>query len=155
MTDDDALFVDTNILLTATTPKRPGHDDALQVLNDWPDRGIPLCTSGQILREYLVAATRPEELNGLGLTTSEALENVSAMRARMRFLNENRAVFARLRELLDRVECSGKKIHDAHVVATALSHNVGRLLTFNTQDFDRFAELIELVELGGSTRSTS
>ena len=116
------------------------------MLNDWPNRSIPLCTSGQVLREYLVVATRPAELNGLGLGISKALENVNAIRARLRFLNENRAVL-RLRAPLDDVDCSGKQIHDANVVATALSHGVQRILTSNTQDFERFTALVEVVEL--------
>ncbi len=147
MTDARPVFIDTNVLLTATSPERVFHAHAVRVLDDWPNRGIPLCTSGQILREYLVVATRPSELNGLGLGTSEALENVNAMRARMRFLNESRAVFARLRALLDDADCSGKQIHDANVVATALSHGVQRILTSNTQDFERFTALVEVLEL--------
>ena len=94
-----------------------------------------------------MVATRPAELNGLGLGTSQALENVNAIRARLRFLNENRAVFARLRALLDDVDCSGKQIHDANVVATALTYGVQRILTSNTQDFERFTALVEVVEL--------
>ena len=72
---------------------------------------------------------------------------MNAIRARLRFLNENRAVFARLRALLDDVNCSGKQIHDANVVATALSHGVQRILTSNTQDFERFTTLVEVLEL--------
>ncbi len=147
MTDARAVFIDTNVLLTATSPQRALHAHAVRVLNDWPNRGIPLCTSGQVLREYLVVATRPAELNGLGLGTSKALENVNAIRARVRFLNENRAVFARLRALLDDVDCSGEQIHNANVVATALCHGVQRILTSNTQDFERFTALVEVVEL--------
>ena len=94
-----------------------------------------------------MVATRPAELNGLGLGTSQALENVNAIRARLRFLNENRAVFTRLRALLDDVDCSGKQIHDANVVATALSHGVQRILTSYTQDFERFTALVEVLEL--------
>ncbi len=99
------------------------------------------------MREYLVVATRPAELNGLGIGTPEALANVNAIRARMRFLNENRAVFARLRALLNDVDCSGKNVHDANVVATALSHGVQRILTSNIQDFARFISVVELLEL--------
>jgi len=147
MTDASAVFVDTNVLLTATSPRRALHTNALRVLNDWPNRGIPLCTSGQIMREYLVVATRPTALNGLGMGTPEALANANAIRSRMRFLNENRAVFARLSALLNDINCSGKNIHDANVVATALSHGVQRILTSNIQDYERFVPGVELLGL--------
>ncbi len=142
----DSLLVDTNILLTATSPSRRLHRQALEVLDEWPSR-VRLCTSGQILREYLVVATRPEEDNGLGLEQEEALANVRAFLERMRFLDEGRAVHERLRGILLEVDCAGKQIHDANVVATAQSHAVGSVLTQNADDFRRFAHLVEVVPL--------
>jgi len=66
MMDDKAVLVDTNVLLSATAPLRRLHRAALVVLNDWPNQGIDLTASGQVFREYLVVATRPLEVNGLG-----------------------------------------------------------------------------------------
>jgi predicted nucleic acid-binding protein len=40
--DDKAVLVDTNVLLAATAARRPLHDAALAVLNDWPNQGIVL-----------------------------------------------------------------------------------------------------------------
>jgi predicted nucleic acid-binding protein len=145
--DVSAVLVDTNVLLSATAPSRADHEAATRVLNLWPGRGVRLCTSGQILREYLVVATRPAELNGLELDVRQACENVSSIRARARYLDETFSVFARLAELVTRLECSGKQIHDANVVATALAHDVGAIVTANVGDFARFAERIELLDL--------
>jgi len=58
MTDDKAVLVDTNVLLSATAPLRPLHRAAMAVLNDWPNQGTLLATSSQVLREYLAVATR-------------------------------------------------------------------------------------------------
>jgi predicted nucleic acid-binding protein len=144
---DNAVLLDTNVLLSATAPARPLYENALRVLNDWPNRGMRLCTSGQVLREYMVVATRPLDVNGLGLSSSDAAANVEALQARMRFLDETRAVFARLRELTKEVECSGKVIHDANVAATALTNGVTRVLTANTEDFQRFSRFVEVLPL--------
>lgn len=65
---DKSILVDTNVLLAATTPGRSLHSAALEVLNEWPNGGVSLLTSGQILREYLVVATRPASSNGLELS---------------------------------------------------------------------------------------
>lgn len=62
--DDKAVLVDTNVLLAATAPLRPLYRAALMVLNDWPNKGILLAVSSQVLREYLAVATRPVEVNG-------------------------------------------------------------------------------------------
>ena len=73
-TDDKVVLLDTNVLLSATDPRRPLHRAALAVLNDWPNQGFVLAVSSQILREYLVVATRPVEVNGLGLGTEDAFQ---------------------------------------------------------------------------------
>ncbi|HXV63189.1 MAG TPA: hypothetical protein VEK15_20995 [Vicinamibacteria bacterium] len=67
----------------------------------------------------------------------------------MLFLNESRAIFDRLRRLLDEVKCSGKHIHDANVVATALTHGVARLCTANVDDFEQFNSYVQVVALSG------
>lgn len=146
-TDDKVVFLDTNVLLSATAPLRPLHRAALMVLNDWPNRGLVLAVSSQILREYLVVATRPIEVNGLGLSTEDALTNVTAFRGRMRLLEDGESVWDRLRALVAAHECRGKQIHDANVVACALTSGVTKLVTANVGDFRRFAAELELIDL--------
>lgn len=144
----ERILVDTNVLLTATTPARPRHQDALDVLNRWPNEGKRLCTCGQIMREYLVVATREPEHNGLGLAPSQALKNVDTMLDRMRFLDEDSEVAEQLRELIRQVDCRGKRIHDANLVAIATRHRVDRLVTSNVEDFQPFRTLLTTLELG-------
>ena len=52
-------MLDAFVLLAATDEARAEHRDALTILNEWTAGGTTLCTSGQILREYLAVATRP------------------------------------------------------------------------------------------------
>ncbi len=147
--DDDLVLVlvDTNVLLTATVPARPLHREALTVLNDWPNRAIGLCVSGQIVREYLVVATRPAEVNGLALAPEKALANVASMRGRLSLLDEGAAVAEQLNSLVREFDCRGKQIHDTNVVATALVHGVRRILTANVGDFQRFESYVEILDL--------
>jgi predicted nucleic acid-binding protein len=147
MTDDKAILVDTNVLLSATAPLRPLHRAALAVLNDWPNQGVILVTTSQVLREYLVVATRPAEVNGLGLGVDDALSNVAAFRGRMRLLTDSESAWDRLRSLIATHGCMGKQIHDANVVATALSFGVTRLVTANLGDFARFSGDLEVIDL--------
>lgn len=147
--EDSSVLLDTNVLLEATTPARDLHRAALRVLDEWPSRGIRLCVSGQILREYLVVATREPEHNGLGLSVTDALANVESFIERCRFLGETQEVAKRLRELLRGVDCTGKQIHDANLVATCLAHGVPSLVTANLGDFERFNNQVEVKLLGG------
>lgn len=147
MMDDKSVLVDTNVLLSATAPLRPLHHAALAVLNDWPNQGIVLVVSSQILREYLVVATRPVEANGLGLATEDALFNVMALSGRMRLLLESEPTWDRLRTLIATYGSKGKQIHDANLVASALTSGVAKLVTANVVDFSRFAAELEIIDL--------
>jgi predicted nucleic acid-binding protein len=147
--DDKAVLVDTNVLLSATSPLRSLHSAALTVLNDWPNEGRILVGSSQILREYLVTATRPVDVNGLGLSTEDALSNVAALQARMRLLMESESSWDRLRTLITDYGCRGKQIHDTNLVALALTHGVTRVVTANVGDFSRFSGDLEILDLAG------
>ena len=143
----DRVLLDTNVLLAATDKGRAEYERAREVLNVWPARGTTLYTSGQILREYLSVATRPLERNGLGLGEADAVANVRAFGVRLRLLAENEKVIRRLLELLDSVNCAGKQVHDANLVATMLVHGIDTLVTMNVRDFTRFAPLVHVIRL--------
>lgn len=144
----EAVFLDTNVLLTAATPARQHHRAALEVLNDWPARGLRLCISSQVVREWMVVATRPPEVNGLGLSVVDALFNARAFLSRLHLLEETPRALDRMLALVENTQAAGKQIHDAQIVATALEHGVSKLLTANVGDFTRFGAKIEVVDLG-------
>ena len=143
----DRVVVDTNVLLAATDRSRDEHSAAMAVLNDWPRAGTVLYASAQIMREYLVVATRPIAQNGLGLAAPDAVANVRALRARVELLQEDRRVNEHLFELVEQAPCAGKQIHDANVVATMLVHGVDTLVTLNLADFTRFGNRIRVIGL--------
>ena len=143
----DRLFLDTNVLLAATDEGRDEHLAARAALEDWPAAGIAVYISVQVVREYLCVATRPEANNGLGLDASDALMNVRAFRARFHVLEDSGKVSDRLLALLDAIECRGKQVHDANIVATMSTHGIKTLVTLNVDDFARFADRIEICSL--------
>lgn len=145
----DRAVLDTNILLGATDESREDHEDAIAAINVWPASGVVLYTSGQILREYLAVATRPVDHNGLGMTQPDAVANVRALRERLNLLSEDVKVSERLLELLDTIECRGKQVHDASVVATMLVHGIDTVVTLNVDDFARFGHQVRVVGLRG------
>lgn len=143
----DRAVLDTNVLLAATDEARQEHEQAVAAINVWPASGLVLYTSGQILREYLAVATRPADQNGLGMARSDAVANVRALRARLNLLAEDTKVSDRLLELLETVECAGKQVHDANVVATMLVHGIDTVVTMNVDDFVRFADHVQVAHL--------
>lgn len=58
--------------------------------------------------------------------------------------DDTAAVTEQLIKLMANFEIGGKQIHDANIVATMLAYGIPCLLTRNTKDFERFADVIEI-----------
>lgn len=141
-TAGDRVFVDTNILLAATDRSRSNHARSREALEMAGRRGLHLVVNGQVIREYLVVATRPVDANGLGMTPEDAATNVERILRRVDVLDETVAVAEQLCALTTTRMVRGKRIHDANLVATMLVHGVEHLLTAaNAGDFRDFSEI--------------
>ncbi len=142
----DLVFLDTNVLLTATDESRPNHEAARRLIAESGLRGLHLAVSGQILREYLVVATRPIGANGLGLATRDAVANVKAFLRYVGVYEETVETANRLHRLGLTHQLRGKHFHDANIVATMSVHGIHSLVTENFKDFECFADL-ELIAM--------
>lgn len=80
-------------------------------------------------------ATRPVAANGLGWTVAQARAEVEVIRSRLLMLEEPPAVVDLWLDIVARHELKGKRIHDAHLLATMKANGITRLLTFNPADF--------------------
>lgn len=138
------VVVDTNVLLAATDRSRPRHHAAVAFLaNDERDLAI----TPQIVREYLVVATRPVAVNGLGMSGSQAVANMEAFLTVLDLLAEGPNASAHLVELIGRGLAAGKQVHDANVVAVALAHDVAVIVTDNARHFARFSDMVRVESL--------
>lgn len=138
----DPVLIDTSVLVTASSPVRRGHEAALRWLTGTSGLRIP----AQAMREYLVVATRPEAVNGLGRSLQQARGNLDVFLSWAPALPEDRAVLPAFNALLDQHRIVGKRLHDAWLAATAITHGIRRLATFNPADFTPFAAQLQLIE---------
>ena len=104
----------------------------------------------QIVREYLAVTSRPVAVNGLGLSTKDAVANVEQFLEGIEVLTERPATTAALLDLVVAGHIVGKQVQDANVVAVALGHRVAAIVTDNTRHFVRFAHLIAIEEIDPS-----
>lgn len=139
------VVVDTNVLLAATDRSRAAHEAATEFLNEDVRR---LALTPQIVREYLAVTTRPVEANGFGLPGEDAVANMAQFLDDMELLSEDASTTRRLMDLIAERTAAGKQVHDANVVAAALAHQAGVIVTDNTRHFSRFADLISIESLG-------
>ncbi len=137
----ETAFIDTNVLLCATDRSRRNHGRAQELSRIAREGGFNLALSGQIIREYLVVATRPVEVNGLGMSPTDALHNIDACMSGTMHCAETESVSAQLRSLVATHALMGKRIHDANVVATMMAHDIGWLITENGEDFEVFSKI--------------
>ena len=138
------MFVDTNVLIGARFVTAPHHGVAVSNLDRIRESPETLCTSRQVLREYLVVVTRPQSWT-TPLPMAEAVEDVRRLTMSFAVLEDGPGVMEMLTALCREVPIAGKQVHDANIVATMLTHGERRLLTFNTRDFRRYSDRIELI----------
>ncbi len=138
------MFVDTNVLVNARFIEAPDHEAARASLESAIEKLEALRISRQILREYLAVVTRPQAWP-VAISRDEALEDLNRFAAAFEVLEDGPVVTDRLIALCRQTPVGGKQIHDANIVATMLAYGERRLLTFNTADFRRYADRIELV----------
>ena len=139
------MFIDTNVLVSARIRRASDH----RVAREWLDRASegrePVRISRQILREYLSVVTRPQTWPN-AITYEEALDDIVRLIRTCEILEDGPLVTDILIGLCREVPAGGRQIHDANIVATMLAHGERRLLTFNTSDFRRYGDRIELIE---------
>jgi hypothetical protein len=132
-----STLLDTNILTRCAQPAHPMCQPAVDALTLLRGQGDELCLVPQNFYEFWVVATRPVAVNGLGMLPAQAEAELQRLKNLFTVLDETAAVFARWEQLVVQHQVLGKNAHDMRLVAAMLVHGVGRLLTFNTADFQR------------------
>jgi predicted nucleic acid-binding protein len=134
----EPVFVDTNVLIYAAIPAFPQHADAVARLTELELAGTPLWISRQTLREYLSALSRPSTFTPT-IPMVALFNDIAALLARFRVVEDGPAVTSALMTLLASVTCGGKQVYDANIVATMITGGIRGVLTHNVGDFRRFS----------------
>lgn len=136
------ILLDTNLLTRLANPATPAFFHAAEVAIENVIRsGHEPCIVPQSLYEFWAVATRPLSANGLQMSVVQACKEIDTIVSLFHLLLDERAIFPRWRELVEKYEVHGKPTHDARLVAAMLRHGVTHLLTFNVGDFNRYAEI--------------
>jgi predicted nucleic acid-binding protein len=143
--DDKALFVDTNVLVYANVIETPFHEQALAAINAAYQANRTIWISRQVIREYLVTMTRPQAFENLPKTT--VLEQIEQFTTRFDVADDIPVVTGKLLDLLANYRLGGKQVHDANIVASMQAYGIPALLTHNTKDFERFADVIRIEKI--------
>ena len=134
-------LVDTNILLRSVEESHPMNHAAVNAVHSLLAKGEELCIIPQNLIEFWVVATRPASVNGLGLSFALAIAQLTELKDIFTLHPDTPAIFSEWEKLVVKYQVMGKQAHDTRLVAAMKVHQITHLLTFNTDDFQRFSEI--------------
>ncbi|KAF3887600.1 MULTISPECIES: type II toxin-antitoxin system VapC family toxin [Nostocales] len=137
-----AFLVDTNLLLRSVEPSHPMYGDASNAIATLLLQGEQLCIVPQNLIEFWNVYTRPVERNGLGHSAAEAEVEIKRLKAFFPLLLDTEVIYQEWEKLVVAYAVKGINVHDARLVAAILVHGLTHILTFNTEDFTRYSEII-------------
>lgn len=132
-------LVDTNVLLRLaqrTHPLYPIARTAVRRLRR--DRHLLYITPQNCI-EFWNVATRPIGRNGLGLTPTDTDRLLRLIERLFPRLPDTPSMYSEWRRLVVAFDVSGVQVHDARLVAAMKTHSVTHILTFNADDFARYA----------------
>ena len=132
-------LVDTNILFRFSRHEDPRYQIAREVAHKLQVNGHQLQTTLQNFAKFWNVSTRSANQNGFGRTPVETDDLLQDLEEAFPLLLDSSNVYPVWRQLIVKYDVSGVQVHDARLVATMLVHDVKHILTFNTQDFVRYA----------------
>jgi len=138
------ILLDTNSLVRLRDADHPRHAVCAQAARLLQQGEHLPCVCAQVLIEYWVVATRPREVNGLGLTTAEAEEDLTDFARAYVWLREPPDLVHRWRALVNQHAVRGRPAHDARLVAVMQAHGLNHLLTLNPADFKRYSGMVSV-----------
>jgi predicted nucleic acid-binding protein len=133
------IKVDTNILIRLQDAGDPRHQVCTEALHRLKSAGNELYICAQVIIEFWVVATRPREVNGLGLEPADVEASLRGYEQLFTCLPEPPDMAARWQSLAIQCGVRGRQAHDARLAALMLAHGVTHLLTLNAADFARYA----------------
>jgi predicted nucleic acid-binding protein len=134
-------LLDTNLLVRIANASDKHHVTANKAIEKLFKQNERLCIAPQVLTEFWNVASRPVNVNGLGLRLDEVLLHIAAFEGQFELLPETPALFSMLVTIATAAQVTGKQIHDARPVAICHLHGIPSILSFNARHFARFTAI--------------
>lgn len=134
-----AYLIDTSLLVRLANVRDAKHALTARVVLRLHRGGEVLHITPQVLIEFRGVATRPISANGLGLSAVDAEPHALKFETMFPLLVDTPDIYPAWRDLVEAVGVTGKRVHDARLVAVCHTHKVTHLLTFDVAHFSRMA----------------
>ena len=132
-------LADTNILLRFLLRKDPAYPAIRHAVRSLKARGEQIVITSQSMAEFWNVCTRPSTARGgLGLSVEATEMRLRLLERHFPVLPDSPVVYERWKELVLAHKVIGVNVHDAHLVAAMIVHDVTHILTANVKDFVRY-----------------
>ena len=132
-------LVDTSLLLRIANPGDTLFDVAVSAVAELHRQSEVLYLAPQNLVEFRGSATRPLDVNGLGLSSDQAQFQSAEFEAMFPLLLETPEIYPAWKALVEAADVKGKQVHDARLIAICQVYSITHILTFNVRHFTRMA----------------
>lgn len=136
-----SYLVDTNILLRSIDTEHEMYPMATNAVERIFSKGEQIYITSQNLIEFWNVYTRPKEKNGFGCTTEEARMEIDRLKEIFILLPDTKEAYIQWEHLVTTYKVKGVNVHDAKLVASMLANDLQKIITFNTDDFQRYKEI--------------
>lgn len=137
-------LLDSNILVRMAYKNDPNRAVADKAVSELIVQKRNIYIVPQNLYELWTVITRPVTSNGYGFSTEEAEKEVDKLKSQFELKPDDETIYDNWEKLVKDYKVSGKATHDARLVAAMQSHGIESILTFNTDDFNRYADIINV-----------
>jgi len=138
------VLIDTNVLARSAQTGHPMNQTALDAVDTLRQQGSQLWIGTQNLIEFWAVATRPLNINGLGMNPEQAWAEILRIKGFFLLLPDVQEIYLEWERLVTQYAVSGRNAHDARIAAAMKVHGMTHLLTFNAADFKRFLDITVL-----------
>lgn len=134
-------LLDTNIILRFSNPSDAQHELVTNAVAAILGKGDECYLAPQVLIEMWVVATRPTDVNGLGWSTTYTRNVIEQLMQRFPIAEEVPLLFPTWLEMVSTQKISGKRTHDARIIAMMKIASINYILTLNPSDFSNILDI--------------
>jgi len=128
-------------MLRVSNPSDTQHDLVSEAVATLLQQGHECYLIPQVLIELWVVATRPTDVNGLGWSTEYTRDIIDQLLNHFPLAGDLPQIFPTWLRVVTDKQVSGKRTHDARIVAAMLVSDLDHVLTLNPRDFSTLAEI--------------
>lgn len=139
------ILLDTNILIHSNQPASPHYVAITQRLTQFATNSEDLAVCPQVLYEFYVTATRPATQNGYGMSSTDAMVQINNFKTTYTFIDDPADLFAEWQTLIIKYNTVGKTAHDTRLVALMQAQAIDTIYTMNPGDFNRYTDIITVL----------